>query len=254
MTALPPWVVPFDDWTVKGRWWPTSKRRQQSTAVVLHHSVTDTTGRSSHQQAQDIEQVIYDRRRRSRFSMVAYSFIVATDGTLFEGRGVTYRNGANNDTKNTGYTNTNTMSVCFAGNYQPGVAGVPELQPTPAQLRAVGDLAGWLHLAKELTGDYEILPHRHVHATACPGDNIVNHIDELELYAQFEPTHTEGPQAMQIINDPEAQRMWAGWDKAGTQHVREYSNYRGAHVGDALPGIGYVIDEQVAAGNIEKVS
>ena len=248
---LPPGVVPFEKWTALGRWWPTSRRRRQSDAIVIHHSVTNTTNRSSYMQARDIEKVIHGRRLRSRFSMVAYSWLVATDGTVFEGRGTTYRNGANNDTKGTGYGNANTMSICFAGNYQPGVPGLPTLQPTPTQLRAAGDLIAWLAMAKEMPHEYDVLPHRHVHGTACPGDNLAAQVDALEMYAKFDLDPVGG--AMQIINDPENERMWAGWDKDGTQHVREYSTYRGAGVGDPLPGIGYVIDEQVTAGNIVKV-
>lgn len=62
-----------------------------------------------------------------------------------------------------------------------------------------------------------------------------------------------GDDDMQIINDPERQRMFAGWVHDGTQHVREFADYRGAHVGDPMPGISYVIDEQVSAGTIVKV-
>lgn len=249
--ALPPGVIPFEEWTVKGRWWPTSKRRRQSDAMVIHHSVTDTTGRSSYRQAQDIEAVIYGRRLRSRFSMVAYSWLVATDGTVFEGRGTEYKNAANNDTKGTGYGNANTMSICFAGNYHPNVPGVPTLQPTPTQLRAAGDLIAWLHMAKELPLDYRVLPHRDVHGTACPGDNLADKTDELEVYAQLGDEAPDGG-TMQIITDPEANRQWAAWLKDGTEHVREYRNPRPG-AGDAMPGIAYVIDEQATAGNIVKV-
>lgn len=57
---------------------------------------------------------------------------------------------------------------------------------------------------------------------------------------------------MQIINDPNQRRMWAGWTKNGTQHVDEYSKYvEGA--GTLMPNVSYVIDDQVAKGNIVKV-
>lgn len=62
----------------------------------------------------------------------------------------------------------------------------------------------------------------------------------------------EAESGMDIINDPEAERMWAQWELDGTTIVREYSNYRGKDVGKVLPGVAYVIDEQVKAGKIKK--
>jgi len=57
---------------------------------------------------------------------------------------------------------------------------------------------------------------------------------------------------MQIINDPNKKRMWAGWVKDGTQHVDEYSVYvEGAGV--LMPNVSYVIDDQVKKKNIVKV-
>ncbi len=57
---------------------------------------------------------------------------------------------------------------------------------------------------------------------------------------------------MKIINDTEHKRMWASWAYEGTTMVREYQNYRGVGFGESLPGIGYVIDEQVASGKLLK--
>jgi hypothetical protein len=57
---------------------------------------------------------------------------------------------------------------------------------------------------------------------------------------------------MDIINDPEAKRMWATWTLNGTTVVREYSTYRGTTAGTILPGIGYVIDEQIKSGQLTK--
>jgi len=66
-------------------------------------------------------------------------------------------------------------------------------------------------------------------------------VDRLHLYLT---NPTEGQDDVDIINDTEASRMWATWSEDGTTTVREYGTYRGAGVGTALPGIGYIIDEQ----------
>lgn len=67
------------------------------------------------------------------------------------------------------------------------------------------------------------------------------------------PSDQQGIDDMKIINDPEAKRMWASWTLNGTTVVREYSQYRGAEIGEALPGIGIVIDQQVSKKHITKV-
>ncbi len=256
--SVPPKVVPFESWTIRGRWWPTMKRRQQSIAAVIHHSVTDTTGRTGLAQVQQIEEIIYRRRIRSRFSMVAYSFLVDTTGVIYEGRGTKFRNGANNDSLRSGFGNAVTLSFCFAGNYHPGVAGIPTLQPTPGQLKPVGDLIAWLGLAGELSRTYEIVPHRYVHTTACPGDNLANEaIDDLVRYTQFpdsggavhpplypSPTSDLGDFDMRYVQDTNGD-VWligAGWHRdVGTAPA-------GATVEPVAGLVKYILPDLVAAG------
>ena len=129
--SLPPGVVPFKSWTIRGRWWPTLRRRRQSIAAVIHHSVTDTRGRTGEQQIQHIEEITYRRRWRARFTMVPYNSMVDTAGVIYAGRETTYRNAANKDGRGTGFRNANTLSFCYAGNFQPGVYGIPTMSPTP---------------------------------------------------------------------------------------------------------------------------
>ena len=58
---------------------------------------------------------------------------------------------------------------------------------------------------------------------------------------------------MQLITDPENERQWVVWPgPGGVQHVREYNTYR-KDAGIAMPGIAFVIDEQVEKGNMVKV-
>jgi hypothetical protein len=153
----------------------TLRRRRKAIAVVVHHSVTATAGRTDLEQAQDVEAAIYGRRFGSRFSMVAYSWLLSTGARLYEGRGLKYRNGANNDSKGTGYTNANTLSVVLCGNYHDGVPGLPALTPTEQQARMLAELILDLIRRGELVDDPHVtlIPHRHVHATACPGSNVV---------------------------------------------------------------------------------
>ena len=142
MTAF----VRFEDWTRHGKWGnPPGIGSTPKLATVVHHSVTNTTGLEPLQQAQAVESVIYGRRVKSKFSMLAYSDLVTPDGTVWEGRAGHHQNGANNNTNGARHTvelpsgpltvrldNSNTYSICLVGNYHPGVPGVPTLSPTDA--------------------------------------------------------------------------------------------------------------------------
>lgn len=245
---IPPGVVPFEEWTVKGRWWPTTLRRKQiSSAAVIHHSVTNTTGKSSYAQVQEIERVIFDRRIRSRFSMVAYNFLVATDALVFEGRGLKYRNAANNDTKGTGYDNKATLSFCFAGSYEPGT-DVPTLQPTPQQLAAVGDVIAWLVMAGHVSKWHEVIPHSYVHRTACPGDNLEAAIPDLARYVSRPSVEEDDDMIIQLVDDPDQQVSMLMWMQDDKPHFDVYSTYRPG-AGTEVRGASWVAVDQAAKGN-----
>jgi hypothetical protein len=243
-------VAPFEDWTIRGRWWPTMRRRKQAIAVVFHHAVTDITGRTDLQQVQDVEEVIYRRRFRSRFTMFAYCFALSHGARLYEGRGTKYRNGANNDTKGTGYNNSNTISVVLCGNYEHGVPGIPTLTPTEAQAKMAAALVRDLVRAGVVVDWPEVvlLPHNHVHSTACPGDNVegawLNRVRDLvAMPAPQPPDEHEGLPAMyDVQRDSEVGTTWATWTVNGTTHVRWFGTDRP----DATdkPGGAWVIDEQ----------
>lgn len=171
-------LTPFDEWTVRGVWWPTLRRRSRpALALVVHHSVTLTDGRTALQRWRDIEEVIYGRRWSSRFTMTAYSYLEAR-GEVAIARGTKYRNGANNNTRGDhgeypDLNNGNTISVCVAGNYQPDVAGVPTMPATRQSAVAVAGLYRHLIDAGALVDDAPIIPHRALHRTSCPGNNLV---------------------------------------------------------------------------------
>lgn len=179
--TLPDWVLPFDEWTLRGRWWPVTRRPTgtPNEANVIHHSVTNTAGKDAVTQIRDIEEIIYQRRITSKFSMVAYSFLISSDAQVFEGRGLTYRNGANNDTKNTGFGNANTFSICFAGNYMTD-------EPTDAQLDAAGRLVRWLKDHGHAFQTAPTIPHSQVHATACCGTNLRQKLHIIDAYTDEE--------------------------------------------------------------------
>lgn len=67
------------------------------------------------------------------------------------------------------------------------------------------------------------------------------------------PTLELGEAPMDQINDTNRKRLFTVWVHNGTTHVREHSSYI-ASAGRAMPNVSYVIDEQVAAGRMVRVS
>lgn len=233
-------IARFDDWTVHGRWGATRTFTAPAAAVVLHHSVTNPTG-DTYADARTVEHIIYQRRIKARFAMVAYSYLIHPDGTVFEGRGVRYRNGANNRTKPGTLNNANTLSVCLIGTYTTDDA-------THRQEDALAGLLEYLHTARQIGNPRSIVPHSALHATACCGDGGRRLITKLTAPPTPQPsTRLESPTPpMDLIFDPDTGRLFAVYMRDGSTVAREYNTVTDERTAAArhVPGCSFVIDEQ----------
>lgn len=81
----------------------------------------------------------------------AYNFFVLPDGSIAEGRGLAYQNGANSP------SNRDTMSVCLLGNFERDNFNDMEK-------------AGLVKLSNALK--LPMIPHSEVSSTSCPGDAV----------------------------------------------------------------------------------
>lgn len=232
-----PSVVAFQSWTRRGRWRVTLPFRGPAKGVVVHHSVTRPL-ESPVESARVVEEVTY---RRGSFAMIPYSFLLHFDGTILEGRASKWRNGANrNDLRRLDLSNSNTVSVCIPGDMRRD-------KITDAQRTSFQWLLDNLTIRKVITPDAVVVPHNALANTACPSFDVAELLIPVDV-----DVDGGGEEGMKIINDTEHKRMWASWAYEGTTMVREYQNYRGVGFGESLPGIGYVIDEQVASGKLLK--
>lgn len=87
---------------------------------------------------------------------IGYNFFINPDGTVFEGRGLNVGAGA------TGY-NYNSIHVCFAGNFE-------NTNPTQKQLENGKKLIEYLLTL--VPSDAQIIGHKDIGKTACPGRNF----------------------------------------------------------------------------------
>lgn len=113
---------------------------------------------------------------------IGYNWLIAPDGTVFEGRA-----GGNNVIgAHFSGNNSGTMGVCFLGNFQND-------QPTAAALASLEKLLAWkccdsdiepigssLHAASGLVLNH-ICGHRDGGATECPGDNLYAQLPAIRL-------------------------------------------------------------------------
>jgi hypothetical protein len=170
-------IVPFEDWTLLGQWFPCLSYKGQAEAIIVHHSVTKPT-ENAFNDARVVERVIYGRRFDSRFGMIAYSYMIHPDGTIFEGRGLSYRNGANKNTKGGSLSNGNTVSVCLIGDYRTN-------EVTSMQIAAFNWLRNDLVLRAGIIPSATTNAHNELSHTACPVLDVG--IFDTQLVGEEEP-------------------------------------------------------------------
>ena len=134
--------------------------RLPATQVFIHHSVTEPTD-DPYRDARGIERV-----GMHRFGQFSYSYLIHPHaGEILEGCGT--RRGAH-----TARYNSGAFGVCWVGDYTTRAPKVQQL-----------DATRWLidHLWRQgwLVPGADILGHRDVFATACPGNKLYAVLDVI---------------------------------------------------------------------------
>ena len=136
----------------------TMDKRKQTTRIILHHAAAVTCT------ADDIHRWHKDRG----WAGIGYHFFIRKDGSIYRGRP------QNTVGAHAGGSNSDSVGVCFEGNYE------TETTMPDAQKKAGIELVAYL---KDYYGITRVEGHRDVGATACPGKNfpfaeIVNGVAE----------------------------------------------------------------------------
>lgn len=140
--------------------------------VVVHHSAGEVKlGLEEAAKAlRSIQALHMDQRG---FSDIAYNFLIAPGGQIFEGRGFGVRQGASNS------ANSYSLSVCFLGNFE-------SQNLTEAAVLSFQCLRGCI--LDKTPKALEIWPHQKFSATACPGKNLLAVMPRLALMDDRIPT------------------------------------------------------------------
>jgi hypothetical protein len=152
-----------------------SRPISEITDFVIHHSAGPT-----HQSPGDI---CAEHMARG-MATIAYNWVIAKDGTIYQGRPISWASSANYG------RNPESVAVCLIGNFQsddPGYTGPPD----PRQIKSLNDLALSVHI--HLSGISRTYGHRDVesifypgqseaYGTVCPGDQLYALIPVVKLY------------------------------------------------------------------------
>jgi hypothetical protein len=147
--------------------------------IAIHH--TAGVAKSADQTVRDIQRSHMVGRS---FSDIGYNFLIAPNGTIFEGRDLVFRAAHVTD------YNTETLGISFLGCYDSRechAPAYPEVHTVnEAALRAAGELAGvlCLHFGIAVTEE-NIKGHRQFQgaSTACPGDRIMARMRDIRAEA-----------------------------------------------------------------------
>ena len=150
--------------------------------VIVHHSVTFNT-LTNYQNV--VRNIYLFHTRDNGWSDIGYNYLIAQDGTIFEGRSAGSQSVENDNVRGAHFCgkNSGTMGICLLGNYQTA-------QPTDTAIASLVRLTAW-KLQKEDLDPYgerthsantnlpTIAGHRNGCATKCPGDNLYVRLDEV---------------------------------------------------------------------------
>lgn len=152
---------------------------------VIHHAASSNT---NHDYVNVVRNIYLLHTQTNGWDDIGYNFVVAQDGSIFEGRDNQNIDSTDN-IKGAHFCgkNTNTMGICVLGNYQ-------EIAPTQASVDALTHLLTWkcykdninaLGSSPHPTSSSASLEHVAGHqdgcATACPGDSLYRLLPDLRL-------------------------------------------------------------------------
>ena len=207
-----PAFVPVETWRA-GLPPPSYSRTITSVEhVIVHHSATynDLTN------YENVVRNIYLFHTQDRgWSDIGYNYLIAQDGTIFEGRSAGADTEENDNVMGAHFCgqNSRTMGVCLLGSYSTA-------EPTDTAIASLVKLTAW-KLAKEgLEPDGErshpanpalptIAGHRNGCATECPGDNVYARLDEIRASVEDYTARgcTETPLALRVYPVPAARTL-----------------------------------------------
>ena len=123
--------------------------------IVIHH--TASTAKET------VEQIHNFHINNNGWAGIGYHFYIRKDGTIYKGRDEKYA-GAHCENYN-----SVSLGICLEGNFEIE-------KPTEKQLKSLTEL---LQFLKNKYGNVQVVGHRDLNATACPGKNLYSKLGSV---------------------------------------------------------------------------
>lgn len=186
-----PPVVPASEWRAG---LPPPRNPPQATQVrfiIIHHEAGSNNPRDF---TEAVRNIYILHTQGNGWNDIGYNFVVAQNGTIFEGRdGQGHMDGDNVLGAHFCGKNATTMGICLLGNYMTA-------EPTQAALQSLYRLIAWKMEKEKLNNPFAravhlpgsslqsvigvISGHRDGCATDCPGDNVYRRLEEIRRGVQ----------------------------------------------------------------------
>lgn len=127
--------------------------------IVIHH--TASTAKET------VEQIHNFHINNNGWAGIGYHFYIRKDGTIYRGRPEKYV-GAHCENYN-----SVSLGICLEGNFEIE-------KPTEKQIQSVTDLVKYL---RKKYGDFKLVGHRDLNATACPGQYLYSNLLSIDANA-----------------------------------------------------------------------
>ena len=123
--------------------------------IVIHH--TASTAKET------VEQIHNFHINNNGWAGIGYHFYIRKDGTVYKGRDEKYAGAHCVD------YNSISLGICLEGNFEIE-------KPTEKQLKSLTEL---LQHLKQKYGNVQVVGHRDLNATACPGKNLYSKLGSV---------------------------------------------------------------------------
>ena len=194
---------------------PYRNRTQPVSRIVIHH--TDTPSNFTVEQIAHYH-VYGTRPNKDPWPGIGYHYVIAADGAIY------WCQNHETHSYHVGAANGYTLGVSLIGRFlRVGYDGKPQASedqlPSPAQMESASHLVSWL-MGELKVGDIaQIVGHKEVGSTACPGDQWLRGVNwKNDLHERIQALNLSKPMAFYLL-------FWDhgdSWASADWQNAQNY--------------------------------
>ncbi|MFO8029250.1 MAG: N-acetylmuramoyl-L-alanine amidase [Cyclonatronaceae bacterium] len=230
-------IFPLPDYVDRETWsahYDLSNTASRTPTNVSHLVVHHSAGNTNSSDFAAVVRSYWDFHTNGRnWGDIGYNWLVDPNGVVYQGRAFNLDGNKNVRGTHAGGFNTNSMGICLIGDYtnirpaEEGLASVYEVLAWKADERNIDPMETSLH-TPTMTNYRNILGHRDVSSTSCPGDRFypmlpeVRHQVALLVESWFDPGEIVVEKSWERSFDAENAFGWMGSGASETELSLDY--------------------------------